>query len=146
METNSSGSGEECPAVGGPSLLLLLPVLLSLLWVLVDLLYSSSLLGWAVTRLAGAFLRDSAIHLGKRGAYPPATAASSALARLCPDSDHTHLCYVCRSRPGEPFDWESALQRSPLLLQGFLHQVLEHQGTYSMYVHIHIHVYLISSS
>lgn len=76
METNSSGSGEACPASSGPSPLLLLPALLSLLWVLVDLFYSSSLLGWAVTRLAGAFLRGSAIHLGKGGAYTSATAAS----------------------------------------------------------------------
>ena len=66
MESNGSGVGDVCPEQErGPSTLLLLPLLLSLVWVLVDIFYSSALLGWAVTHLAAFFLTDSAIHLGE---------------------------------------------------------------------------------
>ena len=66
--SSGSGSGNVCvEAEDGPSLLLLLPLLLSLVWVLLDLFYSSSLLGWLVTRLSTFLLTDSGIHLGKSG-------------------------------------------------------------------------------
>lgn len=67
MDNNRSGSGDVCAEqeLGPPTLLLLLPLLLSLLWVLLDVFYSSALLAWAVTRLATFFLTDSAIHLGE---------------------------------------------------------------------------------
>ena len=49
-----------------PTTLLLLPLFLSLFWVLLDLFYSSAFLGWLVSRLASLVLTDSGIHLGER--------------------------------------------------------------------------------
>lgn len=67
MDNNGSGSGDACPEpeLDPPSLLLMLPLLLSLVWILLDIFYSSALFGWAVTRLPTLFLTDSAIHLGE---------------------------------------------------------------------------------
>ena len=66
---NVSGSGDaecsdEVPLDQPATLLLLLPLLLSILWVLLDVFYSATALGWLVTRLAGFVLKDSAIHIG----------------------------------------------------------------------------------
>jgi hypothetical protein len=63
MASNGSGDGDMC-LDPSPTTLLLLPLLLSLVWVLLDVFYSSPLLGWAVTRVAAFFLTDSAITLG----------------------------------------------------------------------------------
>ena len=63
MASSGSGDGDLCPDPG-PTTLLLLPLVFSLVWILLDIFYSSSLLGWAVTRVATFFLTDSAIILG----------------------------------------------------------------------------------
>lgn len=61
-----SGMCEDCDlADQSPSLLLLLPVLLSLLWVLFQLFYAPWLLALLVTKLANLFLTDSGIYIGK---------------------------------------------------------------------------------
>ena len=55
-----------CEGAGceGPHPLLVLPVVLSVVWVLVDLFYASSLLGFAVNSIANFFMRESGIHIG----------------------------------------------------------------------------------
>lgn len=67
MAINGSGAGDVCSNQQDdqPTTLLLLPVLFSLLWVLLDIFYSSTLLGWALTRVAAFFITDSALHLGE---------------------------------------------------------------------------------
>ena len=64
MASNDSVEGDVCPDPG-PTALLLLPLFLSLVWVLLNVFYSSALLGWVVTQAAAFFLTDSAITLGK---------------------------------------------------------------------------------
>ena len=49
-----------------PSLLLLLPVLLSLLWVLFVLFYGSWVVAVLLTKTANFFLTHSGIHIGKQ--------------------------------------------------------------------------------
>ena len=67
---NASGSGEACTdeQIPEPTALLLLPLLFSLFWVLLDLFHSSTILGWLVNRWAALLLTDSGIHLGERPA------------------------------------------------------------------------------
>ena len=68
---NASGSGigecSERQQLSEPATLLLLPLLLSLFWILLDLFYSSAVMGWLVRRLAAFALRDSDIHVGELG-------------------------------------------------------------------------------
>ncbi len=48
-----------------PSLLLLLPVLLSVVWGVIHLIYGSWLLARLLTKLVNAFLKDSGIYIGE---------------------------------------------------------------------------------
>jgi hypothetical protein len=68
---NASGCGEagvDCGGVGRtPMLLLLVPVLLSLLWVVFLLYYGSWVLAVVLTRAANLFLTHSGVHIGERG-------------------------------------------------------------------------------
>ena len=67
-EGNGSGSGiSQCPdqQSAEPTALLILPLLLSLFWILLDLFYSSAILGWLVSRAAAFFLRDCDLHVGE---------------------------------------------------------------------------------
>ena len=63
---NASGDGI---CFGGqdsdPTILLVLPLFLSCIWVLFDLFYSSLLSGRIVSRVAAFFLADSAVHVGR---------------------------------------------------------------------------------
>ena len=56
-ECDSSSSSDPHP-------LLILPVVLSVLWVLFDVFYASSLLGFVVNLIVNLFLKDSGIHIG----------------------------------------------------------------------------------
>jgi len=66
METTSecSNCGDEQAALE-PSLLLVVPVLLSVVWAVVQLLYGSWLLALLLTKLVNLFLKDSGISIGK---------------------------------------------------------------------------------
>jgi ABC-type Co2+ transport system permease subunit len=66
MNTSTCEELGTCNASGspGPDPLLVLPVLLSVLWVVFDLLYASSLAAFVVNRLANLFLKDSGIYVG----------------------------------------------------------------------------------
>ena len=64
METTS-----ECSDCGGeellePSLLLLVPVLLSVVWAVVQLLYGPWLMALLLTKVVNVFLKDSGISIG----------------------------------------------------------------------------------
>ena len=62
----SCGQGG-CGAVElSPSLLLLLPVLLSLLWCVVLLFYGSWILALLVSKIVNLFLSNSGVHIGTR--------------------------------------------------------------------------------
>ena len=61
---NSSLCVGEESCEGRPSLLLLLPVSLSVVWVVFHLLYSSRLLALLVTKIVNLFLQDSGISIG----------------------------------------------------------------------------------
>lgn len=61
---NSMCEGGECGIAVGPTPLLVLPVLLSVLWVLFDLFYASIILGFLVNKIANLFLKESGIHVG----------------------------------------------------------------------------------
>lgn len=47
-----------------PSLLLLIPVLLSIVWIIFQLFYGSWLLALLITKTANLFLQDSGIYIG----------------------------------------------------------------------------------
>ena len=68
MNTSTCEELGTCNASGspGPDPLLVLPVLLSVLWVVFDLLYASSLAAFVVNRLANLFLKDSGIYVGRQ--------------------------------------------------------------------------------
>lgn len=53
-------------SAASPSLLLLLPVLLSVVWILFQLFYAPWLLALLITRLANLWLRDSGIYIGMK--------------------------------------------------------------------------------
>lgn len=55
------GSGEGC---WSPSLILLVPVLLSVAWIVFKLLYGSWILAVLVTKVANLLLKDSGIYIG----------------------------------------------------------------------------------
>lgn len=61
---NSTCEGGECGIAVGPTPLLVLPVILSVLWVLFDLFYASIILGFLVNKIANLFLKESGIHVG----------------------------------------------------------------------------------
>jgi len=61
---NSTCVGGACDAATGPSPLLVLPVVLSVLWVLFDLFYVSFILRLLVNRLVNLFLKESGVHIG----------------------------------------------------------------------------------
>ena len=61
---NSTCEGGECGIAVGPTPLLVLPVILSVLWVLFDLFYASIILGFLVNKIANLFLKESEIHVG----------------------------------------------------------------------------------
>ena len=65
--SNGSGDMDLCSEgqTSEPTTLLLLPLLLSLVWVLLDLFYSAAILGWLASRLASLVLTDSGIHIGE---------------------------------------------------------------------------------
>ena len=63
-----SGECEGCEVPQGsrmPTLLLLLPVSLSLFWAVFQLLYGSWLLASLITKLVNLFLKDSGIYIGE---------------------------------------------------------------------------------
>ena len=66
MNTSTCEELGTCSGSGSPDPLLVLPVLLSVLWVIFDLLYASSLAAFVVNRVANLFLKDSGIYIGRR--------------------------------------------------------------------------------
>ena len=69
MEAGGGSACEDCGladnTAGSPSLLLLLPVLLSVLWILFQLFYTPWLLAFLITKLTNLWLTDSAIYIGR---------------------------------------------------------------------------------
>ena len=66
MNTSTCEELGTCKDSDGPNPLLVLPVLLSVLWVLFDLFYASSLVAFVVNRLANFFLKESGIYIGRQ--------------------------------------------------------------------------------
>ncbi len=63
MMNGSSDVFEDC---GRPPLIVLLvPVLLSVVWVTFQLFYGSWVLAFLITKLANVFLKDSGIYIGR---------------------------------------------------------------------------------
>ena len=67
MNNSSSGSGSlPSDDEGRPTPLLLLPVLLSVIWILFQLFYAPKLLAFFTNRLVNLFLKDSGIYISKQ--------------------------------------------------------------------------------
>ena len=63
-DLNNTDVCEDCFG-GSASLLVVVPVLLSVIWVVFQLLHSSWVLALLITKVANLFLQESGIYIGK---------------------------------------------------------------------------------